>query len=176
VDAKPADGTVRGQRMASYLRLVLIAALALLPSCKEFERGGASDIIDEQAYEKTLGELRGKVVLLDFWATWCGPCRNEIPHEVELHRQFKGRPFEILGVSRDDDRKALSNFLSGNKLPWPNVFDEHGKIVNQWGVQGFPTFILIDHNGAVLERWVGGGHINQIRAAVDKAVRAAEKK
>jgi thiol-disulfide isomerase/thioredoxin len=122
-----------------------------------------------------LSDYRGKVVLLDFWATWCGPCRNEIPHERALASRFNGRPFAILGISQDGNREELAAFLQTNPLPWANIFDGDGKITGRWNVSGIPTFVLIDHNGQIRNRWVGGGQSSEIETAVAAAVAAAEK-
>ena len=124
-----------------------------------------------------LSQYMGKVVLVDFWATWCKPCRELIPHEKDLHRQYDTRPFAILGISRDHQREDLKTFVDREKLPWPNLFDGGGSICNEWGVSAFPTFVLIDHKGIIIGRWEGGGPktMSEIEHAVDKAVREADK-
>lgn len=121
-----------------------------------------------------LSEMRGKVVLVDFWATWCPPCVGEIPHEKRLAEKFKNRPFEILGVSRDRELAELKRFLDSEKLPWRNIFDADGSVCLRWKVEAYPTFFLIDHRGAVAARWVGGGQSGQIEKAVEAAIRTAE--
>ena len=124
-----------------------------------------------------LSQYHGKVVLLDFWATWCGPCRTMIPHEKDLYRQFDTRPFVILGISADHKREDLKGFVAQEKLPWPNIFDGGGTIRNDWGVSGLPTLVLIDHKGIILARWDGLGPntMAEIEKAVDEAVREADK-
>jgi peroxiredoxin len=124
-----------------------------------------------------LSGYKGKVVLLDFWATWCQPCRAMIPHEMELNRQFDTRPFAILGISRDNKREDLKNFVDREKIPWPNIFDGGGTICKEWEISAFPTFVLIDHKGIIIGRWEGGGaHASaEIERAVDEAVREADK-
>jgi thiol-disulfide isomerase/thioredoxin len=123
-----------------------------------------------------LSDYKGKVVLLDFWGTWCGPCRGEIPKERELVQHYNGRPFAILGIDGGDSREKLSEFLVDNPLPWSNIIDGDERIFAQWRVKSVPTFVLIDHNGYVRGRWSGGGQSNRIDAAVEKALKDAEKK
>ncbi|MCE9534575.1 MAG: TlpA family protein disulfide reductase [Planctomycetes bacterium] len=122
-----------------------------------------------------LSEFKGKVVLVDFWATWCGPCVREIPHERDMLNKFKGRPFAILGVSVDK-REDLQRFLASDNLPWPNILDEGHKIASNWKVESYPTFVLIDHQGNIRQRWIGGGKSSKIEAAVAKLVDEAEGK
>lgn len=125
----------------------------------------------------SLSQYRGKVVLVDFWATWCGPCRSLIPHEKDLHRQYDTRPFTILGISRDRKREDLRSFVDQEKILWPNIFDGAGSICNEWGVNAFPTFVLINHKGIIIGKWEGGGPqvMSEIEKAVDQAVREADK-
>ena len=123
-----------------------------------------------------LSSYRGKVVLLDFWATWCGPCRKMIPHELELAKRYAGRPFAIVGVSADSSREALREFLAEQKLPWPNVFDgSSGPIARAWRVEAFPTFVLIDQDGIVRKAFVGAGSPETMDAAIEEWVQRAEQ-
>jgi peroxiredoxin len=122
-----------------------------------------------------LSNFRGKVVLVDFWATWCGPCLAEIPLEKQMVRKFKDRPFAVLGISRDRQLDDLKKFLDRDNLPWPNIYDATGSILKMWKIEALPTFVLIDHQGIIVGRWVGGGQMEDIEGAVDRAVRNATK-
>jgi thiol-disulfide isomerase/thioredoxin len=95
--------------------------------------------------------LKGKVVLLDFWATWCGPCREALPELKKIRKQFGGQRFEIIGISADRDRKALEDFVKKNDMTWPQFFDE-GLRVSQagFGVSTFPSYFVVDKNGVVV--------------------------
>ena len=113
-----------------------------------------------------LSDYRGKVVMLDFWATWCPPCRAMIPHEKELVNRMQGRPFVLLGVSLDHTPQELKSYMANEKINWPNIYDAGGPIGKAWGVQGIPTVYLIDTKGVIRFTHVGAN--NAIDAEVEQ--------
>ena len=161
----------------------LVLSLCLLSGCGDANPGLE---VGQKAPEITgtstdgapirLSQFQGKVVLLDFWATWCGPCRELIPHAKDLHRRYDGRPFAILGISLDRSSQDVATFTDREKLPWPNIFDGSGNISEQWNVQALPTLVLVDHQGLIAGRWVGGKQMSEIQETIEKAIHAAEKK
>ncbi len=103
----------------------------------------------------TLSSLRGKVVLLDFWATWCAPCISEIPHLAKIAARFRERGFEIVAISLDDSREAVQNALGSLKVPGIVVWDEKGPdnpVVELYNVQSLPTWYLLDRDGVIRGR------------------------
>jgi len=93
--------------------------------------------------------FKGKVVLLDFWATWCGPCIGELPHLTAAYQKFHGKGFEVLGISLDrpGDDKKLANFTKEKNMPWPQVFDGkywQAEVAQLYGVRSIPTAYLVD--------------------------------
>ena len=124
-----------------------------------------------------LSDFKGKVVLLDIWATWCGPCRAMIPHERELVEKLKDKPFVLLSVSADDELATLKNFLEKEKMPWVHWWDgADQKVLKAYRVKAFPTMYLIGADGKVLKKWVGSPGNEVLDKAVEAAVAAAEKK
>lgn len=104
--------------------------------------------------EVDLNQIRGKVVLVDFWATWCGPCVGELPHIKEAYQKFHAQGFEVVGISFDSDKKTLERFVQSKDLPWPQFFDGQGW-KNQFGVQycihSIPEMWLVDKKGNLRE-------------------------
>lgn len=103
-----------------------------------------------------VSDYRGKVLLVDFWATWCGPCLHELPNVLDAYDKYHPNGFDILGVSLDHDREDLEAFIKNRKLPWKQIFfDEPGKtgwqnpLAKQHGVRGIPATFLLDREGKV---------------------------
>src|SRR5206468_11276449 len=88
-----------------------------------------------------LSDLKGKVVVIDIWATWCGPCRGMIPHERELVKKNADKPFVFISVSADEAKEDLTKFLKDEPMPWVHWFSgTEGGPVKAWNVHAFPTF------------------------------------
>jgi thiol-disulfide isomerase/thioredoxin len=120
-----------------------------------------------------LDEYHGKVVLLDFWATWCPPCVSATPGLVALHRKFAERSFVMIGISADHGEKPLRSYIEKNSLTWPQHLDDN-TLAAMYGVTGFPTYVLIDHEGAVRARKAGWSQdIDQwLEREIDKLLKA----
>src|SRR3954447_16082074 len=94
--------------------------------------GDPTPVFDLQTLDgKTINisSLKGKVVLLDFWATWCVPCRKALPELKELRHQKAGKPLVVISVSADEDRKAVEEFVRANGMDWPQAWDGQGKVI-----------------------------------------------
>lgn len=97
-----------------------------------------------------LSKLKGKVVLVDFWATWCGPCRGEIPNVKKTYDRFHSQGFDIIGISLDKDKDSLTQFIADNKMEWPQYFDGlmwENKLARRFGITSIPTMWLVDKKG-----------------------------
>lgn len=115
-----------------------------------------------------LAGLRGKVVLIDFWATWCPPCVEEAPGVVETYGKFKDKGFEIVGISLDRDKKALEDFVARHKMTWPQFFDGEGwdnEMAKRFNIQSIPTMWLLDREGKLVDA--------NPRSRLEKAVETA---
>ncbi len=105
-----------------------------------------------------LSAYRGKVILVNFWATWCPPCRREMPSMERLYQKLKGEPFQILAVNQNEDFDLVFVF-TGQLDPaptFPLLLDEKSTVPKQWGVQGLPTSFIVDKQGRIAYRAVGG--------------------
>lgn len=114
---------------------------------------------DTKGQAVKLSSFRGKYVLVDFWASWCGPCRQENPNVVKAYNRFKDKNFTILGVSLDDNRDRWLRAINQDGLAWTQVSDLRGwgnEVAVQYGVQSIPTNFLVDPNGKIIARNLRG--------------------
>jgi peroxiredoxin/predicted negative regulator of RcsB-dependent stress response len=111
-----------------------------------------------------LDDYRGKVVLLDFWASWCVPCRKEMPNVKRLYEQYHERGFEIIGVSLDDKELNFKGYLESEKIPWPQIFDGKGwnsEIGQLYAVSAIPATYILDRDGIIRFKNVRGTELEQ---------------
>jgi cytochrome c biogenesis protein CcmG/thiol:disulfide interchange protein DsbE len=134
----------------------------------------------------SLASFKGKAVLINFWATWCGPCKIEMPWLIELRNQYAAQGFEILGVSADDidrddparlaeEKKQIGRSVEQLKIPYPVLIDG-GSLSNQYGgLDSLPTSFFVDRNGVVVSSQLGLTSKDEIEGKIKKALNAGTK-
>jgi thiol-disulfide isomerase/thioredoxin len=115
-------------------------------------------LLDMEEKPHTLKQYRGKVVLINFWATWCPPCIREMPSLEKLYQKLKGKPFVMLAINQWEDEERVFEFMGQlNTIPtFPILFDPDSKVSAAFGVQGLPSSYIIDKQGRIVYRAKGG--------------------
>jgi thiol-disulfide isomerase/thioredoxin len=111
---------------------------------------------------------KGKVVLVDFWATWCGPCRAEMPNVIAAYQKYHSKGFNIIGVSLDEEKSLLSNYIKDQKMTWPQFFDgKHwsNELAVKYGIDAIPANFLLDGEGKIIGKDLRGDDLAKAVAA-----------
>ena len=174
-------------RLPPALRLVVVVGVAVLlglVACSPAEtpkttvkdskdRKAAPEFALKDASGKIvhLADFKGKVVLLDFWATWCGPCKIEIPWFAEFQRQYKDRGFEVLGVSMDESGwAAVTPFAAEKKINYRLVIGDDKTGDQYGGIEALPTTFVIDREGRIASVHVGLSAKKEFQDAIEKVL------
>jgi peroxiredoxin len=130
------------------------------------------EVKDTAGKPLSLAAYKGKVILLDFWATWCGPCITELPNLLEAYEKHHAAGFEIIGISLDSDRSKLDNFVKQKKMNWPQHFDGKGwqnELAQKYGINSIPATYLLDREGKIIGTGLRGKKLEEaVAAAVAK--------
>ncbi len=118
--------------------------------------------------------FKGKVVVLDIWATWCDPCKAMIPHEREMVERLKDKPFALVSISADEKKETFKEFLSKEKMPWTHWWNgSQGGVIDDWNIQYFPTIYVIDSEGVIRHKDLRD---EKLEAAVNELLKEMDKK
>ena len=112
-------------------------------------------LLDINGAAVSLADFKGKVVFIDFWASWCPPCRISMPDVEKLHHQFQGKPVQVLGLNLDESASQAKKFVEKKKTPYPVLLAGDSDIPRAYGVSGIPHFVLIDQEGRLVSDWSG---------------------
>jgi len=151
VKMRPEDSPDR-QRALRYISQPELARTRMAPAFAVTTADGARISMDD---------LAGKVVLIDFWATWCGPCREALPHMREIAKKFQGQPLVVLSVSLDSDEQKWKDFVAKNEMTWPQYRDGGftGSIAKMFSVEAIPHTFTIDADGVLQDEHIGDAAI-----------------
>ena len=119
---------------------------------------------DTSGKSVALASLKGRVVAVNFWATWCGPCRAELPELAAFYRAQRDRCFDLLGVVEESDRADVARMAGG--LPYPVLVDGRAEVARAWSVRGYPTSFLVDAEGQVRQVFSGQVSLAELERSV----------
>jgi thiol-disulfide isomerase/thioredoxin len=125
---------------------------------------------DLNGKEIDLEKMKDKVILVDFWATWCGPCIAEMPNVTAAYETYKDKGFEVVGISLDEDKAAVVKFIADNKMPWPQFVDGKGwenELAQRFGIRSIPATFLVGKGGRIVASNLRGP---DLEAAIEKAL------
>lgn len=156
---------MRGAAVAAALAITTTvgASASMAPSFALPSRGG--DTV-------SLAQLKGKVVMLNFWASWCGPCRQEMPLLEQMHKRYSALGFTLVGVNVDANSKDAEDWLSKTPVSFPVLFDRESKVSKLYDVSAMPSTVFIDRKGNVRSLHRGykagdeNGYLDQVRALI----------
>jgi peroxiredoxin len=161
---------IRGSKSTAALLLGVI----LSASAAELS-GPAPDfsLSTRDGGQVTLAELEGQVVMLNFWATWCGPCRQEMPHLESLYQRYSDLGFTLLGVNVEEDSSGADKFLSETPVTFPILFDPKSEVSKKYDVIAMPSTVLIDRTGNMrfIHHGYQPGYENEYQAQIRALLR-----
>ena len=162
--------------LTRQLTLTALSAAATLTAAAATLQSGAPapafQLNSNTGKPLALADFKGQIVLLNFWATWCGPCRQEMPILEQLNRQYHGKGVTLLGINVEPDSAAAVDWLKATPVSFPILFDVDSKVSSLYEVAGMPNTVIVDRKGVVryIHRGYSAGaendYLNQIRGLI----------
>ena len=161
--------------------LAILVAVGVLWKVRESGKNGARvvgyvipqySLADLNGQSIDSAKLRGKVVLVDFWATWCVPCESEIPHLIDWQTRYAGQGLQVVGLSMDDTVAPVKSYVASHKMDYPVAMADEKTIAAFGGALGLPVNILIGRDGRTIAKHVGVTDINVLQKEVEAALTA----
>jgi len=142
---------VKKLRQLQYILFLLLVNETLYadyPTAPKFQLPTSEGIL-------RLSHLQGKLVYIDFWASWCRPCKKSFPWMIAMKQKYKHLPFEIIAINLDKDKKLADAFIASQNINFPIAFDPSATVANQYQIEGMPSSYLIDPSGNLRIRYTG---------------------
>ncbi len=152
----------KGGFLRVFLILLLFVSAGLLSCQRQVSSGGSESVAPDFTLNDLEGrpfrfaDTRGKVVILDFWATWCPPCKRELPHFQELYEEYKDEGLVVIGIALDrEGASAVKPFVEAHGFTYPVLIGDKRITATYGGIRGIPTTFVIDRQGRIVEKYVG---------------------
>jgi thiol-disulfide isomerase/thioredoxin len=165
--------------MKSVINMLLIAAAIGFVTSATAQQKKAADFSLKSADGKSyvLKKYRGKVVIVNFWATWCGPCRKEIPDFIEAYKKYKDKGLVIIGISVDKDGwSAVTPFIEESKINYPIVLANEQVVENYGGVEAIPSTFIVDKKGYIVDQQIGMMSLEELETKLQPLLKTARGK
>ena len=142
-------------------------------SAKEGGRAPQFTLVTNAGRHVTPEQFGGKVLVLNFWATWCGPCNEELPHVQKMAREFANEPFTVISISWDSDEGKWKDFIAKHEMTWLQYRDADHKLSERFGINAIPHYFTIDSDGVLTAEMLGSG--NDVEGKIKKLLKRAKE-